>query len=423
MTFYIVAAVACLCLSAFFSASEMALSSANRVRLENLRDDGSKAAAIAVKLLDRFDGTLSAILIGNNFVNIALSSIGSVIAIVFFGEDYTWLASVIVTVAVIIFGETVPKIVAKKNANRLSLALAPFVRALKFVLTPVVYLIVSLVHLITKPLKGDADAENEDAAVDELQSIIETAEDEDVIDEDRSELLQAALDFDEISAAEVMTARVDMTAIDIDDDWEDILDTVRTSPYSRIPVFQDSIDNIIGVLYLNHFFKALVDSDRVDLRPLLMEPCFVYKTVKLPAVLSQLRKAKQHLAIVTDEYGGCLGVISMEDVLEQIVGDIWDETDTVEKEVVRRAPDEFEVDGDMVVSDFVELVGRDEDDFDTESSTVGGWTLEEFGGFPKAGDSFTAEGLKVTVLEMDGLRVGRVLVKVLPKEEDKDEKE
>ena len=278
MTFYIIAAVCCICLSAFFSASEMALSSANRVRLENLRDSGSKAAGIAVKLLDRFDGTLSAILIGNNFVNIALSSIGSVIAILAFSEEYAWLSTVIVTVAVIIFGETMPKIVAKKNANRLSIAFAPLVRLLSLILTPVVLLVVGLVRLVTKPLRGE-DSEDEEAAVEELQSIIETAEDEDVIDEDRSELLQAALDFNEISAFEVMTARVDVLAIDIDDDWDDILETVKGSPYSRIPVYEGSIDNIIGILYLNHFFKALVDSERPDLRPLLMEPCFVYKTV------------------------------------------------------------------------------------------------------------------------------------------------
>lgn len=417
MTFYIIAAICCVCLSAFFSASEMAFSSANRMRLENLKDDGSKAAALAVKVIDRFDRTLSTILIGNNFVNIALSSIGSVIAIVTFGEEYTWLATVIVTITVIICGETVPKIVAKKNANRFSLALAPLVWGLSCVLFPIAYVVVSLVHLITAPLKGEAGGDEQDAAVEELQSIIETAEDEDVIDEDRSELLQAALDFNEVSASEVMTARVDMEAIDIDDDWDVIMDTIMASPYSRIPVYEDSIDNIIGILYLNHFFKALLDNEKIDLRPLLMTPCFVYKTVKLPAVLAQLRKAKLHLAIVTDEYGGCLGLISMEDVLEQIVGDIWDETDIVEGEVVKRSDSEFELDGDMVISDFLELVGHEDGGFDSDSATVGGWTLEIFGGFPKEGQSFVFDDLQVTVLKMDGLRVEKVLVKVLPREE------
>lgn len=413
MSFYIAAAVACVLLSAFFSASEMSLSSANRIRLESLSEDGSRAAGLAVRLIDSFDNTLSAILIGNNFVNIALSSLGSLIAITAFGEEYTWLATVIVTVTVIIFGETVPKIVAKKNANRMSAALAPFVRTLAWVLFPLVWVVVKLVHLITLPLRGEGDG-GEDAAVEELQSIIETAEDEDVIDEERSELLQAALDFDEVSASEVMTARVDMQAIDIDDEWDEIVRTIEGSKFSRLPVYQDSVDNIIGVLYLNHFFKAMLDSDSVDLRSLLMKPCFIYKTVKLPAVLEQLRRAKLHLAVVTDEYGGTLGLISMEDVLEQLVGEIWDETDVIENEVVRRPDGELELDGDMVMGDFLELVGRDEDEFETDSATVGGWTLEVFGGFPAEGDSFDFENLEVTVLKMDGLRVEKVLVKVLP---------
>ena len=413
MSFYIAAAVVCVALSAFFSGAEMCLSSANRIRLESMRDDGSKAAGIAVALIDSFDNALSAILIGNNFVNIALSSLGSLIAITAFGERYTWLATVIVTVTVIIFGETVPKIVAKKNANRMSAALAPFIRALSWLLFPLVWAVVKLVHLITAPLPGETGG-GEEAAVEELQSIIETAEDEDVIDGDRSELLQAALDFNEVSASEVMTARVDMLAIDIGDDWNEILQTIEGSAFSRLPVYEDSVDNIIGVLYLNHFFKAMLEQGRVDLRSMLMKPCFIYKTVKLPAVLEELRRAKMHLAVVTDEYGGTLGLISMEDVLEQLVGDIWDEKDVIEDEVVQRASGELELDGDMVIGDFLELLGRSEDDFETDSATVGGWTLEMFGSFPAEGDGFEFDNLAVTVLRMDGLRVEKVLVKVLP---------
>ncbi len=416
MTILLIAAVLCICFSAFFSASEMALSSANRRRLENLRDSGSKGAEIAVKLLDNFDNTLSTILIGNNFVNIAVSSISSVIAITYFSEEYTWVATVIVTVAVIIFGETMPKIIASDNANKLSPVVAPVIRGLSWLFFPLVFLVVSLVHLITAPLKGEKSGSG---AVEELQSLIETAEDEDVIDEDSSELMQAALDFNDISASEVMTARVDIEAIDIDDDWEDILRMVSSSTHSRIPVYQDSIDNIIGILYLNHFFKALVDSEQVDIRAMLMKPCFVYKTVTLPSVLDELKKAKQHLAVVTDEYGGCLGLISMEDVLEQLVGDIWDESDEVENLVTETAKGEYEIDGDMVMSEFLELIDRDEESFESESATAGGWTIEMFGGFPKAGDSFEHEGLTVTVLEMDGLRVEKLRVK-LPEEPGED---
>ncbi len=410
MTFRIIAAVACIVLSAFFSGAEMALSSANRIRLENLADDGKRAAALAVRVLDRFDDALSAILIGNNFVNIALSSLAGVIAIVAFGEQYAWLSTVIVTVAVIIFGETVPKIVAKKNANRTALAVAAPVRALSVVLRPLTLLTVGLVRLITGPLRGEEADDEADAAVEELQSIIETAEDEDVLDEDRSELLQAALDFDEISVSEVMTARVDIVAVDVEDSWEEIYAVACASNYSRIPVYEDGIDNVIGVLFLNRFFKAMVGGRRPPLRSLLMPPCFVYKTTKLPDVLQQLRKAKQHLAVVTDEYGGVCGIVTMEDVLEQIVGEIWDETDEVEEEVIERADGVWELDGDMSVGDFTELLGVSEEALESESATVGGWTLERFGAFPSAGDHFDWADLSVTVLKMDGLRVERVLV-------------
>lgn len=411
----------CLCLSNFCSASEMAFSSCNVMRLENARDDGSKRAKIAVYITEHFDDALSAILIGNNLANIGASSLASVaVILVTGGDEYAWLATIILTVLVIIFGETMPKISAKKDANRTSLKNAYVVRAMMIIFYPLVWLVVSLIKLLTMGMKPEAADADSDEAVEELQSIIETAEDEDVLDEDQSELVQAAIDFSETSAFEVMTARVDVQAIDIEDDWDDILAIIEDAPFTRLPVYEGSIDNVIGILYLNHFLKAMADDGRVDIRKLLMPPCYVYKTMKLPAVLNTLRKAKQHLAIVSDEYGGTLGVVSMEDVLEQIVGDIWDESDVVEHEVVQREKSEYELDGAMILSDFLELVGLNEDDVDAESNTVGGWTLEMFGSFPQEGDSFTYRNLTVTVLSMDGRRVERVLVKLAPSEADKD---
>lgn len=401
----------CLCLSAFFSASEMAYSSCNTLRLENARDGGSKRAAAAVRITESFDRALGAILIGNNLVNIAASSLGSALVMLLLGDRYAWVSTAVITLLVIVFGETVPKITAKKNANRLAAANAYAVRMLMTVLGPLVWLTVKLVHLITRRMKGDSEDEDSEEAVEELQSIIETAEDEAVLDEDRSELVQAAIDFPEISAYEVMTARVDVQAIDIEDDWEDIISAVESAPYSRLPVYEGSIDNVIGVLYLNRFLKALTSGGRADIRELLMPACYVYKTTKLPTVLSQLRRARQHLAVVSDEYGGTLGVVSMEDVLEQLVGEIWDDTDTVEQEVVERPGGEYELDGDMTVSDFAELVGLDEDSIDAESETVGGWTVEMFGVFPRVGDRFTYGEFTVEVLEMDTRRVEKVLVR------------
>ena len=407
-------------LSGFFSSSEMAFSSCNALRMENLRDEGSRRAGVVVTILKHFDDALSAILIGNNLANIGASALASVLVLLLTGRDaLTWLATLILTILLIIFGESIPKICAKKSANRLALRYSYAVRLLTVLLFPVVWLTVRLVWLLTFWLKPD-EGENAGEAVEELHSIIETAEDEDVLDEDQSELLRSAIDFSQISAHEVMTARVDMMAIDIEDKWTDIIRLIEDAPFSRLPVYEGSVDNIIGVLYLNHFLKALADGGDVDIRSLLMKPCYVYKTMKLPAVLNQLRRAKQHLAVVTDEYGGTLGVVSMEDVLEEIVGDIWDDTDVVEPEVVQRTEGEYELDGAMMLSEMEELLGLPEDSIEAESATVGGWTLECFGGFPREGDSFERGGLKVTVLEMsDGRRVDKVLVKraETPKEE------
>ena len=408
----VIAIAALVCLSAFFSASEMAYSSCNLMRLENLRDEGSRAAGVAVKIVQRFDDALSTILIGNNLVNIGASALTSVLVILLTGADkLTWVGTLILTVVIIIFGESIPKTCAKQSANRLSMRFAVTVRLLMILLYPVVWLVVKLVWLLTLPLKADEE-EDEDEAVEELHSIIETAEDEDVIDEDQSELLRSAIDFSEISALEVMTARVDVVAIDLEDDWDEILRQIEDASFSRLPVYEGSVDNIIGVLYLNRFLKAMTDGGEVDIRSLLMPPCYVYKTMKLPAVLSQLRRAKQHLAVVTDEYGGTLGVVSMEDVLEQIVGEIWDDNDVVEPDVVCRTEGEYELDGAMMLYELEELLGLPEDSIEAESSTVGGWTLESFGGFPKEGDSFRWRDYTVTVLEMsDGRRVEKVLVK------------
>ena len=415
MTIYFVLAgiVICVYLSSFFSGSEMSYSSCSRMRLESEMEEGSKKARIALYIVDHFDDALGAILIGNNLVNIACSSLGSVAVILITGTDrYAWVATVILTIAVIIFGETIPKITAKKGANNYAKKYAFIIRFLMIVLKPLVLIFVGLIALITAPMKGELIEDDSDGKVEELQTIIETAEDEDVIDEEESELVQAAIEFPDVSASEAMTARVDVLAIDIEDTWDEIIATIAKSHYTRIPVYEGSIDHIIGVLHMNKFLKAIVDSEEVDIRALLMEPCYVYKTMKLPEVLAAFRKHRQHLAVVVDEYGGTLGIISMEDVLEQVVGDIWDETDTVEDEVTKKSESEYEIHGDMPISDFLDLMDIREENFDFESETVGGWTIESFGRFPEAGESFRYADFTVTVLAMNELRVERVLVKI-----------
>ena len=411
MTGYIVAFLLLLALSALFSASESAFSECNRLRIESAAESGKRSAATALKLLDRFDSTIDAILLGNSLANILAVSIACVACVETYGSTrWMWLYAVGSLVLIVLFGEALPRLIAGKNANSLTLSLAKPVRALTIIVTPFSWTLGRLAKLLTLPMRGEEQPEGDEAAVEELQSIIDTAEDESVLTEGRSELLKSALEFSELSASEAMTARVDVDAIDIDDDWDDIIAEIEGSTHSRLPVYEDSIDNIIGFLYLNHFLKALTDDPHPDIRAMLMEPLYVYKTIKLPQVLAELRHAKKHLAIVTDEYGGTLGVISLEDVLEQIVGEIWDETDEVETEVVEKAEGEYELDGDMTISDFLELVGLDEDDFECESDTVGGWAIEMFGRFPEPGESFDYDGLTVTILAMDKQRVDKVLV-------------
>ena len=408
---YIAGIIVCVMCSAFFSASEMSFSACNKVRLEHESDNGDKKAGIAFKIAEKFDDAISTILVGHNLVNIAASSLGSIAVMMVLSEQYAWVSTAIITVLVIIFGETIPKISAKKNATRFAAKFAYPIRALMIILKPVTFIVVTLVNLITNMLP-DVEEEDSDAALEELHTMIDIAEDEDVIDEDASELVSAAIDFADIMASEVMTARVDIIAIDIDDPWEEILRTIDASPYSRIPVYEDSVDHVIGILSLNRFLKAMIDQEKVEIRSLLLPTCYVYKTMRLPAVLSSLRNAQQHIAVVTDEYGGTLGVVSMEDVLEELVGDLWDETDTVEKEIVKKGDGRYDLDGDTPIYEFIELMRWKEDDFDFDSETVGGWCIEYNNGFPNVNSKFTFRDIEVTILEVSKRRVRRVQVQV-----------
>ena len=416
--------VLCIMFSALFSASEMALSSANKVRIENDAEEGNKRAQKTLQLIENFDDSLGAILIGNNLVNIAASSISSVLVILLTGSDeLTWIATVVITVLVIIFGETIPKITAKQNATRFSLKITPFVRFLSIVLKPLVKAVVWLVNLLTPKKELEEDEDDEDETIEELATIIETAEDEGVLDEDQKELLIAAIDFADISAYEVMTARVDIDAIDIEDSMEEIMELVNSTPFTRLPVYEDSIDNIIGVLHLNDLLKELAKNDKADIRSILMEPVFVYRTTKLPSVLQALREANQHMAIVTDEYSGIDGIITMEDVLEEVVGEIWDENDLVEEEIVEKSEREYELDGDLNIYDFLEIVEMDEDDYESEfdSETVGGWVMEMLERFPVVGDEVRYENFTLKVIEAEERRVDKLLLTIDEKEEEEED--
>ena len=392
----------------YFAIAETAFATVSRIRLKTRLDKGDHRAKGALLVLDNFDKAITTVLIGTNIVHITVAAIVTVLVTRKWGISAVTAGTLVTTAVVFFAGEMLPKSIAKKYSERLCLQTAGSLRFFMALFSPLSAALTAIGHAASNLTRGDPEVS---VTEDELYDIIEDMTDEGTLEPERGELMSSALQFADLSVETVLTARVDVAAINSEWDSERVLAFIKEQRHSRLPVYEDSIDNVIGFLYLNHFLKALTENERPDIRSLLMEPLYVYKTIKLPQVLSELRHAKKHLAIVTDEYGGTLGVISMEDVLEEIVGDIWDETDEVESEVVEKAEGEYELDGDMSISDFLELLGLSEESFDCESDTVGGWTLERFGGFPGEGDSFRYEDLEVTVLAMDGLRVDRVLVK------------
>jgi len=280
-----------------------------------------------------------------------------------------------------------------------------------------------LIWVLRKIWGKDNDGTGPDVTEDELSSIIDTVEEEGVIDEDQSELLQSSLEFKDTTIEEIMTPRIDLITIDINDDRKDILETIETSNFSRIPVYDDTIDDIIGVLHLNHYFKVAVDNPDIDIREIIRKPLFLHKTMKLPAALKHLRDAKTHLAIVIDEFGGTMGVVTIEDILEEIVGDIWDESDEIVPDYVEIDENKYEVNGDMNIDDFFSEIEFEPKDFECEYSTVGGFAVQYLNADPHVGDMFDFERLHVLVSEMeDDVRVTKLIVTVDPPEdEDEDE--
>ena len=424
---YIVIAVM-ICLSAYFSASEIAFNSANRLRLRRAAEKGSKTAKLAHDISEKFTTSLSAILIGNNLANIAVSTCTTLIVMSLF-PDHVGLASMVATIAVtvviLIFGEIVPKVLAKRHADRVVRFLAFPTRALTILLLPIVAIVMALLFVLRK-LWGRDRAEDEPTVTEEeLSTIIDTIEEEGVIDEEKSELLQSTLEFHDTTIEEIMTPRIDVTAMDIDADDEKIAALISdAAQFSRIPVYEDSIDNIIGVLSLTRYYKATLDEETPDIRSLLLSPCKLHKTMKLPAALARMREKKIHLAIVIDEYGGTLGVVTMEDILEELVGDIWDDTDVIVTECHATGENTFEVSGDMNIDDcFDEIEFHVPEDFSCEYSTMGGWAIEMLDADPHVGDNFSYENLFIVITEMDEERVTKLTVLVTPKAQDEEDED
>lgn len=401
--------VICLAFSAFFSGSEIAYASANKVRLKKAAEVGNKRAKTAYYISEHFDDALTTILIGNNLVNIAASSISTVIAISLMGESGTIVATIVMTIIILTFGEIAPKIIAKQQCDKFVLLVSFPLRFLIYILKPVIVVVVGFVNLVSKLWKKDNNNEPS-ITEEELVSIIESVEEEGVIDSERSDLLQSALEFSDISVEEILTPRTDMMAININDSMDSIIETVLESPYSRIPVYDDSIDNIIGILHMGRFFRKLVDNKEIDIRSILIDACFVHKTMKLPDLFDELKDRRLQMAIVTDEYGGTMGCITMEDILEELVGDIWDEADEIVNDFKIIDENTYEVSGDLSLRDFFDYVDIDDRDFESDYSTVGGWAMEMIDDIPSIGDIFKYKNLTIKVIELDGMRVTKLAV-------------
>ena len=406
----------CICFSAFFSGSEIAFAAVNPLRLKTRAESGSKAAGIAHYICETYEKALCTILIGNNLVNIASSSIATVIAISLVGDEGVVYATFVMTVLILIFGEIVPKILAKDHCDAFVLTIAYPLRILMIITKPLVAGITWVIGKIA--LLWGGDPEPEPITPDELMTIIETVEDEGVIDEDRSELLQSAVGFGETTIEEILTPRVDLLSIDLSDGREEILKIMQESPFSRLPVYNEDVDSISGILYLNHAYRVLSENPATPIRDLIQPAFFLHRSTRLPVALRALRDRHLQMAVVLDDFGGTCGVVTLEDIMEELVGDIWDESDPVENEFQQLDERHFRVSGAMSFSDLLWELDLDQFEDDFDCATVGGWVTEHLERFPEVGDRFTWQTLTVTVEALDELRVHQILVETAVKSEE-----
>lgn len=406
--------------SAFFSGTEIAYTSVNRVRLRNMAESGSKVAALAVRLGDKFESALSAILIGNNFVNIAASSVSTTIALKVSGGKSTGvvIATAIITVLILIFGEIVPKVVCKQNSERMACLLAYPLAIITIVFSPISFIVAQILKVGSK-IWGKSD---DTVTEEELATLIETAEEDGGIDEDKSDLLQSALEFSDITLDEIFTHRKDVIALDIDKTTLENLRVINASRYSRLPVYKDSIDNIVGILNINQFYKRYASDDSVTVKDVMLEPTFMHSTVKLPAALEEMRERQIQMVVVLDEYGGTLGIVTMEDILEQIVGDIWDESDEIVVELTKNEDGTYKVLGEMNVYDMFDELDVDDRDFESDCNTVGGWCVEMLEQNPEVGMCFDYKNLHIEISAVDDVCVEevRVTVNEVPEEDEEE---
>ena len=411
---HILVMVALVIMSAYFSATETAFSTVNKIKLKTLAEDGNRRAKLVLKLCDDYDRLISTVLIGNNIVNIALSAIATVyfMGIISNQTAAPTVSTVVVTVVVLIFGEITPKSLAKDFPEKFTMFSAPIIRMLIVVLLPLNAIFTAWKKLISKVIKKNE--EDDKMSQEELLMFVEEVEQEGTIDKNESNLLRNAIEFTERRADDILTHRMDLEAVAIDTPVDEIADTFASSQFSRLLVYRDSIDTIVGVVHQKDFFgKNGITTD--DITKIMTPVVYVQHSERVNDLLMSLQKEKTHVAVVLDEYGGTLGIVTMEDILEELVGEIWDEHDEVEEDIQEIGENTYLVDGSTNLDDFLDEVDLD---VETESGTLAGYVMEKFGGLPEEGQTYTDENMSITVREMDVQRIISAEITVFPKADE-----
>ncbi len=408
----IVAMVCCIIMSAYFSATETAFSSLNKTRLKAMAEKGNRRADLALRLSEQYDKLISTILVGNNIVNIAMASLGTLLFVGLYGDIGATVSTVVVTVVVLIFGEITPKSIAKDYPEKFAMFSAPIIRLLIWVLTPVNFLFSQWKKLVSRLFHSSEDTK---MSQEELLLLVDEVQQEGSIDETEGELLRNAIEFRDLVAEDILTHRVDLEAVPVDATKEEIAECFTQSRYSRLLVYEETIDNIVGVIHQKDFYvgggithKAVSD--------IMTPPVFIHQSEKISDLLQFLQSNKAHIAIVIDEYGGTLGIVTMEDILEELVGEIWDEHDEVEEDFRKLEADTYLVDCSVNLDDFLDFFQIKSE---SDSISLGGWVMEQVGHIPAVGDHFTYDRLSVTVEETDAHRVAFVkVIAIIPAEDE-----
>ena len=403
-------------MSAYFSATETAFSTFNKTKMKTLAENGNATAALVCRLADDYDRLLSTILIGNNIVNIALASIGTILFVGALGDIGATVSTAVITVVVLIFGEITPKSVAKNSPEKFALLSANVINVMIYLFMPLNFLFAQWKKLVNRIFKPDADTK---LSQEELLMLVDEVQQGGSIDKSEGELLRNAIEFTERDAEDILTHRVDLEAVPIDATKEEVARIFTESKFSRILVYEDSIDHIVGVIHLKDFYTGDGITQK-SLLEIMTPPIFIMRHEKIDTILRELQRKKSHIAVVVDEYGGTYGIVTMEDILEELVGEIFDEHDEKSEEVCRLDYDSFSVDGSMDMSDFCEQFHIHPE---TDALSLGGWIMEELGQIPEEGDGFDYENISIRVIATEGHRVSKVEVKILPEVKEESDEE